>query len=264
MARIFFIVFSTLIFLSCATTGVEKTENGIIVRVKQENSHAVKRIRLNVIDHNIIHVSAIPGEKFSEEESLILQPGLKRSGTFSVDEKEDEVTLSTDSLDVIIRKSTGEIAFLNKKGEYILKENNGGGKTFIPIEVEGTKGYTVHQLFESPDDEAFYGLGQHQADDFNYKGKNESLFQYNTKVSVPFVISSKNYGIVWDNYSLSKFGDTRDYADLDQFKLYGEDGTEGGLTATYSRKEDPAGTIVRQESKLDYQFIHGKQRQSSC
>lgn len=255
MARVFCIVCSTLFFLSCATTGVEKTDNGIIVRVKQENSHAVKTIRLNVIDNNIIHVSAIPGKQFSDEKSLILQPGLKRSGTFKVHEKEDEVTLSTDSMNVVIRKSTGEIAFLNKKGEYILQENSGGGKTFIPIEVEGTKGYTVHQLFESPDDEAFYGLGQHQADDFNYKGKNESLFQYNTKVSVPFVISSKNYGIVWDNYSLSKFGDTRDYADLDQFKLYGDDGTEGGLTATYSRKGDPAGTIVRQESKLDYQFI---------
>jgi alpha-D-xyloside xylohydrolase len=255
MARVFYIVFSTLFFLSCATTGIEKTDNGIIVRVKQENSHTAKTIRLNVIDNNIIHVSAIPGKIFSDEKSLILRPGLKRSGTFSVYENGDEVTLSTDSLDVVIRKSTGEIAFLNKKGETLLQENKGGGKTLTPIEVEGTKGYTVHQLFESSDDEAFYGLGQHQADDFNYKGKNESLFQYNTKVSVPFVISSRNYGIVWDNYSLSKFGDTRDYADLDQFKLYGEDGAGGGLTATYTRKGDSTGTIVRQESKLDYQFI---------
>src|SRR5690554_6421531 len=123
MARVFYIVFSTLFFLSCATTGIEKTDNGIIVRVKQENSHTAKTIRLNVIDNNIIHVSAIPGKIFSDEKSLILRPGLKRSGTFSVYENGDEVTLSTDSLHVVIRKSTGEIAFLNKKGECILQEN---------------------------------------------------------------------------------------------------------------------------------------------
>ena len=35
----------------------------------------------------------------------------------------------------------------------ILQENKGGGKTFTPIEVEGTKGYTIRQVFKSPDDE---------------------------------------------------------------------------------------------------------------
>ena len=73
----------------------------------------------------------------------------------------------------------------------------------------------VHRVYcNSPDDEAFYGLGQHQADEFNYKGKNEELFQYNTKVSVPFIVSNKNYGILWDSYSLCRFGDPRDYAQL--------------------------------------------------
>jgi alpha-D-xyloside xylohydrolase len=255
MERIFCIVFSILFFLSCSTAGLEKTQNGVIVRINQENSSGVKTIRLNVVNDKIIHVSATPEKKFPNERSLIIQSGLNMSDKFSVEEKEDIIILSTDSLDVTIHKSTGEIAFLNKKGEYILRENSGGGKTFTPIEVEKTKGYTVHQLFESPDDEAFYGLGQHQSDDFNYKGKNESLFQYNTKVSVPFVISNKNYGIVWDNYSLSKFGDVRDYADLDRFSLYGADGSEGGLTAVYSKKNDPSKTIVRKENRLDYQFL---------
>ena len=89
------------------------------------------------------------------------------------------------------------------------------------MEVEGTKGYTVRQVFQSAgNDEAFYGLGQHQADEFNYKGKNEELFQYNTKVSVPFIVSNKNYGVLWDSYSLCRFGDPRDYSQLgDVFKL---------------------------------------------
>ena len=255
MKRILFIALGVLMFVSCTSTGVEKTEHGIIVRLNPENSGGVRNIRLQVVNEKIIHVSATGDKSFSTEKSLITKPGLTFSDKFTVEEKEDRVILSTDSLDAIILLETGEIAFMNKKGEPILQEKKGGGKTLIPIEVEGTKGFSVHQLFESPDDEAFYGLGQHQADDFNYKGKNESLFQYNTKVSVPFVISNKNYGIVWDNYSLSKFGDVRDYADLDQFRLYGSDGSEGGLTAVYENRSDSSKMIVRQESKLDYQFM---------
>ncbi|HCO67014.1 MAG TPA: alpha-xylosidase, partial [Dysgonomonas sp.] len=104
--------------------------------------------------------------------------------------------------------------------------------------------------------ESFYGLGQHQADEFNYKGKNEVLFQYNTKVSVPFFVSTKNYGILWDNYSLTKFGDPRDYADLDQFKLFDKSGNEGGLTATYMVNGNPDNVFVeRKESQIDYENL---------
>ena len=65
------------------------------------------------------------------------------------------------------------------------------------------------------------------------KGKNEDLFQYNTKVSVPFVLSNKNYGILWDSYSYCRFGNPNDYLQLNRaFKLYDKKGKEGHLTGT--------------------------------
>ena len=139
----------------------------------------------------------------------------------------------------------------------ILQENKGGGKTFTPIEVEGTKGYTIRQVFKSPDDEAFYGLGQHQSDEFNYKGKNEELFQYNTKVSVPFIVSNKNYGVLLDSYSLCRFGNPNDYSQLgDVFKLYDKDGKEGAITGTYvPAPESGAGTLVRREDSLYFEHL---------
>jgi alpha-D-xyloside xylohydrolase len=138
----------------------------------------------------------------------------------------------------------------------LLEEPAGGGKYFSPVEVEGTKGYSMRQVFRSPDDEAFYGLGQHQSDEFNYKGKNESLYQYNTKVSIPFLVSNHNYGILWDNYSLTKFGDPRDYSQIDLFSLYDENGENGGLTATYFINSDPKKVFIkRKESSIDYENI---------
>lgn len=225
-----------------------------MVTVKKRDSNEQHHIRLQVVNDRIIHVSATPEEDFSTAKSLITVPGLEYSGKFEVSVDSCFVILSTAALDAKVNKQSGEVSFFNKEGEPILQEKIGGGKSFTPIEVEGTKGYTLRQVFESPDDEAFYGLGQHQSDEFNYKGKNESLFQYNTKVSIPFIVSSRNYGILWDNYSLSKWGDPRDYEQLNQFKLFGKNGEEGVLTATYTNKQTGE-TIERQESTIDYENL---------
>ncbi|MBZ4658075.1 MAG: Alpha-D-xyloside xylohydrolase [Methermicoccus sp.] len=243
-----FVLFSS----SCASKSFQKIENGIILSIKEKDSIPAQKIKIEVVNDRILHVLATADKNFSQEKSLITVPNLQYTDKFKVRETDKEVVLSTDLLRVTVNKSTGEIAFFDKQNNPILLENKGGGKTFTPIEVEGTKGYTLRQVFESRNDEAFYGLGQHQSDEFNYKGKNESLFQYNTKVSVPMIVSNKNYGILWDNYSLSKFGDIRDYGQLNEFKLYDKTGKEGGLTATYANKEK---TISRIESAIDYENL---------
>lgn len=244
----------SLLMAGCSSSTYQKTDKGITVTVKKKDSNEQHHIRLQVVNDHIIRVSATPDKVFSTTESLIIVPELPYTNAFEVSEDSIFVILSTVALDAKVHKESGEVSFFNKEGEPILQEKMGGGKSFTPIEVEGTKGYTLHQVFESPNDEAFYGLGQHQSDEFNYKGKNESLFQYNTKVSIPFIVSSRNYGILWDNYSLSKWGDPRDYGQLDQFKLFGKNGEEGALTATYTNKQTGE-TIERQESTIDYENL---------
>lgn len=257
MRRIFYLamLFLLLGFTGCSSASFQRIADGFVVNIKESELTPAHKIKLQVVNDKIIRITATADKNFSSEKSLMIIPELSFSDKFEVVDDGSFIVLSTDSIDVKVSKENGGIVFLDKNGNTILAENRVGGKSFLPIEVEGTKGYTIKQIFESPDDEAFYGLGQHQADDFNYKGKNESLYQYNTKVSVPFVVSNKNYGILWDNYSLSKFGDSRDYQQLDKFKLYDIEGKEGGLTATYTRKDNPAETIVRTESTLDYQFL---------
>ena len=80
----------------------------------------------------------------------------KEQTPFGVEQKGDTVTVVTSELRASVLASTGEVWFTDEEGNMILQENKGGGKTFTPIEVEGTKGYTIRQVFKSPDDEAFY------------------------------------------------------------------------------------------------------------
>ena len=96
----------------------------------------------------------------------------------------------------------------------VLQETKGGGKSFTGITLDGEQSYIIRQSFAGDEKEALYGLGQHQAGVFNYKGTQVLLSQYNTEVAVPFMTSSKNYGILWDNNSITKSIDTREYEQL--------------------------------------------------
>lgn len=239
---------------ACTTNPYKTTNNGVIVRVQNPVANGAKQVRLQVINEKIIRVSATPENKFPNRNSLIVVPQQNKTVPFTVKQNDENLEVSTGIVKAIVSLQTGSVVFVDADGNAMLRENNGGDKSFKPITVDNTHGYSFLQVFESPDDEAFFGLGQHQSDEWNYKGKNETLYQYNTKVSVPFIVSNKKYGLLWDNYSLTKYGDARDYAEISQFKLYNNQGVEGGLTATYQKANGDI-FIQRNENEIDYENL---------
>ena len=222
-------------------------QDGVIVRTAQG------KVRLKVINDKIIRVSTTPSTDFPKDTSLVVLP-TKTIPKFTLTEDNGNVCIATSEIKAIVADHTGEVTFFDKSGKKLLQENQ-NGRTFTPITVEGVDGYSVQQTFKSLyDDEGIYGLGQHQANEFNYKGKNEELFQYNTKVSVPFVVSTHNYGLLWDSYSLCRWGHPDDYKQLgDVFKLYDKNGKTGVLTGTYCAADGT--TLVRDESVLYFEHL---------
>ncbi|WP_435132777.1 TIM-barrel domain-containing protein [Formosa sp. A9] len=250
-------VLAGLAIASCSspTKTYETVDGGVVVNIESNDGTVAKKLRLEVLGDELVHVSATPEREFPKDSSLIIV-AQKAKVPFEVTESGDSLQVATAKLNVMVSKTNGGITFKDKAGKKILAEQVGGGKTFDPIEVDGTKGYTVRQIFDSPQDEAFYGLGQHQSDEFNYKGKSEELFQYNTKVSVPFIVSNKNYGLLWDSYALSRFGDSRPYKQLnDLFKLYDANGKAGALTGTYTSSDKGVETLVRDEKSIFFEDI---------
>jgi alpha-D-xyloside xylohydrolase len=59
--------------------------------------------------------------------------------------------------------------------------------------------------FASPKDECLFGLGQFQDGYSNVRGLSRRLTQVNTQISIPMLLSSKGYGILWNNYGLAEF-----------------------------------------------------------
>ena len=59
--------------------------------------------------------------------------------------------------------------------------------------------------FHSPDDESLFGLGQFQDGYCNVRGLSRRLTQVNTQISLPMILSSRGYGLLWNNYGLTEF-----------------------------------------------------------
>ncbi len=59
--------------------------------------------------------------------------------------------------------------------------------------------------FASPRDEYLCGLGQFQDGYANVRGLSRRLTQVNTQISLPMLLSSKGYGVLWNNYGLVDF-----------------------------------------------------------
>ncbi len=249
--------------MGCSSDPVERCEQGIIIHINNAGNEDLPRlVRLRVEGENIFRVSATREKKFADPQSLIIVDRDVKT-QYNVEEIGDTAILSTEFMCAKVLTTTGEICFLYSNGDTILREQIGGGKTFKPYAVTRTtaegkdetyEGWTTRAVFESPEDEAFFGLGQHQADEWNYKGKNEELYQYNTKVSTPFVVSSKNYGILFDTYSFCRFGNPNDYQQLGEiFTLKDKDGNLGALTGTYSAPDRES--VVRREDSLYFEDL---------
>ncbi|MBA4001180.1 TIM-barrel domain-containing protein [Brevundimonas sp.] len=239
--------------------GVERTATGVIVTPAEGPA---RRVRLRVMGPRIIHVTATPAADFANlPDSLMVTAEAAETG-FEVTTRGGHVFVSTPEMTAEVSRATGRVRFLDANGEVMLAERE-GGREISPFMVEDQDGvhsfHSVRQLFEAAPDEAIYGLGQHQQGLMNQRGADVELTQHNIDSGVPFMTSSRGYGVLWENNSLTRFGDPREYGMLDQRLIVRDsEGNFGGLTASYFQDGELA--LSRIENQINYEFIRDHQR----
>jgi alpha-D-xyloside xylohydrolase len=235
---------------TAASQPYEKTDRGVIVHPSGKDAADV---RLEVVSDGIIRVSADPDGDFERTQSLMRIEDTGAVPLFEVTSSDGKVRLATARVTAEVAQDTGRVSFLDKNGKPILSEVS-GGRTFTPLKVESKDYLSVRQRFESSDDEAIYGFGQHQQGWMNQKGRDVELQQNNIDMAVPFLVSSRNYGLLWDNNSITRMGDPRGLQPLPKsLTLYDANGKEGALTARYS--VGGVQKVERRESEINYQYI---------
>nr|MDA3879003.1 DUF4968 domain-containing protein [Prolixibacteraceae bacterium] len=85
---------------------------------------------------------------------------------FEVSESGKSITVSLPKMDVDVNRKTGYLTYFDNTGKIILSEKV-GSRMLKPDSVMGEPCYFVEQSFESPADEAIFGLGQFQDGNYN-------------------------------------------------------------------------------------------------
>lgn len=226
----------------------EKTATGVVIK---PDSGAAKEVRLEVMADNIIHVVKLDQQGKSLNPSL-MTVAAPVSGNFSVAASgKDKVTLKAKKISVAVSLATGQVQFFNAAGKAFLTQQ---AESMAPVDIDGKPFLAVKQGFNYGTKDAFYGLGQHQNHQMNLNGEDVLLMQHNMAIAVPFVVSDKNYGVLWDNNAISRFGDSKPYAWLSRdLQLTDADGKAGGLTARYYIGDKLV--FTRQEKDIAYQYL---------
>ncbi len=117
--------------------------------------------------------------------------------------KHDEVTNS--DISVKIDKKRQLLQVKDKQGRVVF--------TATHHDMEGEQATLT---FQSPKDEYLYGLGQFQDGYTNVRGLSRRLTQVNTQISLPMVLSSKGYGVLWNNYGMSEYNPSSESVTLEK------------------------------------------------
>ena len=228
----------------------QRTDSGIVVKPDRGSEKAV---RLQVYGDGLIRVTAVPTDTIAIPASLMVIAPPAASG-FTVSEGAGTVTIRTPKLSAEVALADGGVTFRDAAGKPILTESAPG--SFAPATAEGQAYLAVRQQFNRGTDEGFYGLGQHQNGQMNYNGEDVELAQHNMDVAIPFVISTRNYGLLWDNNSITRFGNPKAYGfagdKQDGLTVIGADG-KPGWTANYYLGERLA--VTQTEPVINYQYI---------
>ena len=253
---------STASFAGNAQVTAERQPSGVVVHNGSETMH------ITVCGPDLIHVVAGPGDPTGASPATpwIANPCKPAAFEFRSDAK--AATISTAKLHVTIDLSNAALRFEDAYGKELLQEfANRQPRHYVPAVVNGEKVYHVTERFFPDALEGIYGLGQHQSGVFDYRGAVVDLAQANTNVSIPFLISTKGYGLLWNTASRSLFDNrfmmemklTAEAADaIDYYFVYGPE-----MDQIIHRYRDLTGHAPLY-GRWAYGFIQSKDRYKSA
>jgi len=223
--QFFFGIIALFLFLANPVYGqnFKKTDSGIKTNVQSMD------VEIQFFTPSIVRVVKSPENKpFAKESVSVIKSPEKVNP--EITQTGDNVRMKSNALIVEFNLKTGKVSYFDLTGANLFTEKDYGTE-FTDIDDGGKASFSLRQSFLLDKDEAIYGLGQQQEGKMNQRNQVLSMLQENTKVAIPFIQSTKGYGLFWDNYSTTTFSDnkqgmsfTSNIADcLDYYFMYGKD-----------------------------------------
>jgi alpha-D-xyloside xylohydrolase len=230
-----FLATLSVCFFCAAAAHAQWTAMNPVRKVQQESdgvlfSMGTGTLKVQVCSESVIHVLYSATATFPKRADYVVTKESWPVAQWTMQSSDDAVTLTTSLLKVTVTKKDGAIAYAEVHGGSLVQEQS---RSLTPEKVNGEDTYRAESFVSIyGSHEGLYGLGQHQAGVWNYRGESVDISQENSNISVPLMLSSKGYGIFWNNTSRSRFNNrfanylyiSSEVADvIDYYFLYGPD-----------------------------------------
>lgn len=178
--------------------------------------------------------------RFNPQDSISLEELIYTEKTplpeYTTEETDNDVTLTLERISVVFDKHTETLTFKDPDGRILLREK-AGGRLMENSTIQGMPTHKVGQKFVSPADEYLYGTGQFQDGYLNIRGLSRRLTQVNTQIAIPFILSNKGYGLLWNNYGLTDFNPSDNYVQLTPVQNTSETLTVDATSTSGNKRE---------------------------
>jgi alpha-D-xyloside xylohydrolase len=187
-----------------------------VISINTQQKHSSLYVHIIPLTQNITrvvyaHSGGEPGnsnliaEDFKPQRDLVSDRYFTSDDCLHFKNKQGEVVLK----EIGHRLTIKEVFRYYIDGEPVVKykETANGQVAYIENarQESAGKSYEGKLAFSITEEEGIYGLGQHEDGIYNYNGRKEYLFQSNMTIAVPFLLSSRNYGILFDTESAMTF-----------------------------------------------------------
>ena len=137
-----------------------------------------------------------------EDWNLLPQPEVQLEISITA----DSAVVRNGGIRAEIESRRGRITYLNDKDEVLLREayHHHHPQFARQFRSKGSDHFETKVTFDTEKDEHLYGMGQHPNDLLDLKGTVLELAQKNTQISIPFLLSSKGYGFIWNNPAVGR------------------------------------------------------------
>ena len=137
-----------------------------------------------------------------EDWNLLQQPEAKLEITIS----DTKAVVKNGAIRAEIEANNGRVTYLDKEDKVLLKEafHKHHSHFARQFKSRGSDHFELKVTFEAKKDEHLYGMGQYPNDCLDLKGTVLELAQKNTQISIPFLLSTKGYGFIWNNPAIGR------------------------------------------------------------
>lgn len=180
----------------------KKLSDGVCVEVKEG------KLRIQVCKDDVFRVMIYPESEIVENHTVSVIKYDWKKCNWKLKELYGEIVLSTKTNKVHI-SNDGTVSFYDNDGKVLLKEKLNDKPRLEKTVVSCENVYKSNVEFLAHEDEAIYGLAQVPDGVMDFKDYFLNLRQFNTVIALPFYISTRGYGLFWNNTSLTQFNPER-------------------------------------------------------